>query len=557
MFRTFSRRYLPNRLDWLCKRAAKRKAKTVLIAWNRGLGDIPLGLYAIVHRIRSFLPEAEITFMVRKDLQEGFSLFPEVKFLLASDWKRGEIYCIDIDPDDYDLVIPYPKPADWVRWQYGSLVPKLTWNPEYDSYVDRFSLPNQCVAIHVHAETNYGLWRNWPEERIREFLRLMKDQPILLLGVRKEPIFDEGDHIIDLRGETTLLELLAIVKNRCRTLIAPDSGILSMAYYLNTPFRIQVISLWGDLKHGILKQNVASPNPLLHHDPLIVENRDLSTLSAEKVVATVLPKRGVIILAGGEGSRCGAQGAKGMIPLLGKSLFQRICEKIGPHVPVAVMTSPHNHDRIVQFFKDHNNFSLEEITFFSQGMMPLLNREKEELEEQEPDGNGSLFQAFDPSHWEELGVELVHIVPVDNPIADPLDARLAAFHLKSDADLSFLSIELSDPQEPMGRLVHKEGRLAIVEFSELSSEERQQNLSANTGLYVCSLGLIRDLASKEFPIHSIWRSEAWKREKFITDALLFAQNPQSLSVSRNSCYAAIKETSHIPILERLFLEQRV
>ena len=64
--------------------------------------------------------------------------------------------------------------------------------------------------------------------------------------------------------------------------------------------------------------------------------------------------RGVVILAGGEGSRCGANGAKGMIPLLGKSLFERICEKIRDRAPIAILTSPQNNKAIVQFFQKNN-----------------------------------------------------------------------------------------------------------------------------------------------------------------------------------------------------------
>jgi ADP-heptose:LPS heptosyltransferase len=93
-----------------------------------------------------------------------------------------------------------------------------------------------------------------------------------------------GNRIIDLRGKTSLFELLSIIKNRCRYLIAPDSGILSMVYYLDTAFPLQIISLWADPKHGILKQNVASPNPLLIHRPLIGAHRDLSTVSADDVL---------------------------------------------------------------------------------------------------------------------------------------------------------------------------------------------------------------------------------------------------------------------------------
>lgn len=286
MFRKFSRLFMPNRLDWLCR----RRPKKVLLGWNRGLGDIPLGLFAIVHRIKTFNPDAEITFLIRQNLQEGFSLFPEVKILVAPNWKRGEEYDIKEtlrslgkSSEEFDLIIPYPKPADWVYWQYGKLTPKLAWNYEYDALWKKFQLPaEKAIAVHVHAETEYALWRNWPEERLREFLELVQGNPVILLGLNNSPHFS-GEKIFDLRGKTSLLETLSIIKNCCRVLIAPDSGILSTIYYLDVPFPLRICSLWADPRHGVLKQNVPSPNPQLVHIPLIASHRNLSTLSAIEV----------------------------------------------------------------------------------------------------------------------------------------------------------------------------------------------------------------------------------------------------------------------------------
>src|SRR6185295_85660 len=91
--------------------------------------------------------------------------------------------------------------------------------------------------------------------------------------------------------KTTLFQLLSIVKNRCKAAILPDSGILSMIYYLDTAFPIQIVSLWADPDHGILKQGVPSPNPELKHFPLIGENRDLSSLSMQKVLDCIFPAK--------------------------------------------------------------------------------------------------------------------------------------------------------------------------------------------------------------------------------------------------------------------------
>src|SRR5690606_13529270 len=99
---------------------------------NRGLGDIALGLYAIVQRIRFWIPHAEIVFLVRKNLMDGFSLLDGVDAIAAPDWTRGEPYdvyatlkALGRDAKEFDWVIPWPSPTDWVRWQRGYLVPRL------------------------------------------------------------------------------------------------------------------------------------------------------------------------------------------------------------------------------------------------------------------------------------------------------------------------------------------------------------------------------------------------------------------------------------------------
>jgi ADP-heptose:LPS heptosyltransferase len=300
MWRTFSRIFLPNPLDWRLKRCAKKGGRKILIGWNRGLGDLALGLYAIIHRIKEIIPNAHITFLTRKNLQDGFSLLEGIDVLVASDWKRGEAYSVprtlsqlQIDFRSFDLILAAPSPTDWVHWQRGKLVPRLRWKAAHDSLWRQFDLPATYtyIGVQVEAETPYGLWRNWPVNRWEEFFARLRTYPsirVLLFGVGHSPLFS-CSNVIDLRGKTSLCELLSIIKSRCAAVILPDSGILSMVYYLDESFSIHVISLWGDPHHGILKQNVASPNPLLLHSPLIGRLRDLSSVTVDALWEVLCP----------------------------------------------------------------------------------------------------------------------------------------------------------------------------------------------------------------------------------------------------------------------------
>jgi hypothetical protein len=81
--------------------------------------------------------------------------------------------------------------------------------------------------------------------------------------------------------------MLSIFRNRCRVLVAPDGGVLTMAYYLDAAFPLTVVSLWSDPRQGILKQAVASPNPQLVHVPLVGEGEDVRRIPVAEVLRHV------------------------------------------------------------------------------------------------------------------------------------------------------------------------------------------------------------------------------------------------------------------------------
>jgi len=297
MFRSLIRTITPNPLDALLKKAQKNDTKRVLICWNRGLGDIALGLYAIILRIKTFLPKSTITFLIRKDLADGFTMLKGVDVLIAKNWRRACSYDIEgalqenqFTRKDFDLVIEKPDPTYWVKWQLGKIVPKLSWDKNHDKKHEKFKLDAKIlVGIQVAVETKYGLWRNWPLENYQKLFETFQDNPyvkFLLFGQQSDLSFPYSN-LIDLRGKTTLFELLSIIKNRCDMVILPDSGILTLTYFLNEQFDLDVISFWGDPRHGILKQNVISPNKRLHHYPLIGKNKDLSTVKPDQVIELV------------------------------------------------------------------------------------------------------------------------------------------------------------------------------------------------------------------------------------------------------------------------------
>ena len=299
MFKRLWHKFGPNPLDLLLKRAQRQNKRRFLIGWNRGLGDIPLGLYALISRIHTFIPDAEITFLTRKDLIPGFELMGGVRTIVANGWKRGEkndfyetLSKLGVNAEEFDVLIEAPDPTRWLKWQHGKVTPKLHWKAEWDELWKKFPLHDEgpYIGMHIQTETNYATWRNWPFSSWEQLATQIAEKggKTLLFGFHQSPQFSAPE-AIDLRGKTSLFELLSIIKNRCSGVVLPDSGVLAMTYYLTEAFPIRVVSLWADPYMGILKQNVASPNPNLVHTPLLGAGKDIQNISVDQVLQGLFP----------------------------------------------------------------------------------------------------------------------------------------------------------------------------------------------------------------------------------------------------------------------------
>ena len=294
----------PNPFDKLLKKEASENKSRFLVVWNRGLGDIPLGLYALVHRIRSVIPHASITFLTRPDLVSVFEMLEDVHVLACSSWKRGNTFDVaeslqehQLSLDLFDVIFERPDPTKWFKWQLGTLTPKLIWHHKWDVLAEKYDLKKgeTYIGVHVDTETGvyYGYDKNWPLTSWQELfnqIQAEKKGKIILFGMEKDPPF-LMDNVIDLRGETSVFEMLSVIKNYCQYLVAPDSGVLSIAYYVAADFPIRVVSLWADPRQGVLRQKVESPNQKFEHIPLIGQSDCVANISPESAYRALFSDR--------------------------------------------------------------------------------------------------------------------------------------------------------------------------------------------------------------------------------------------------------------------------
>ncbi len=285
---------------------------------------------------------------------------------------------------------------------------------------------------------------------------------------------------------------------------------------------------------------------------------------------------GCVILAGGQGTRLGWSGPKALYPILPeKNMLQILLEKVKKSsalyeqdFPVALMASPLNQQAIHQHLIEQRFYGLQEkqLSIFSQKMLPLLDEEGNWFLENPgsiamgPDGNGGVFQLLATSgilaKWKSFGIKALAILPIDNPLGIPFDAQ-ALDVLQHGADVVAKCVQRTSPEEKVGVFAEVEGKLSIVEYSELADACKSATTEsgefiwphANINQFVFSMELMETLSHHELPMHiARKKAQAWQRgeisvgkcETFFFDGLPYAKNPKLLLYPRTSTYAPLK-----------------
>ncbi|HUP30207.1 MAG TPA: hypothetical protein VM122_08555 [Usitatibacter sp.] len=282
-------------------RAPRAPGSRFLFFWNRGMGDIALGLVPLFARIRAGFPGAHITVITREELRLPMSMAEVDAVHVLPGLERearpnlsDACRTLGLEQRGYAAVFSYPDPNRWLEGRRRDFPPRLRWDPAWDRLADAVAPPSGRIAIgaHVSSETAsyYGYRKDWPAASWQAlFDRFPAPTGVewLLLGKAADAHY-RGDNVTDLRGRTDFPSLLAVIRHRLRALVAPDSGILTTAYYLDASFPLAVVSLWGDPRQGVLHQGCASPNPLLTHHPLVAPGEDIAKLEVADVAAALL-----------------------------------------------------------------------------------------------------------------------------------------------------------------------------------------------------------------------------------------------------------------------------
>lgn len=207
-------------------------------------------------------------------------------------------------------------------------------------------------------------------------------------------------------------------------------------------------------------------------------------------------KVALLLVAGGQGTRLGWPGPKGtygVSPVLRKSLYQLFAEQVralgersGRPLRWFILTSTLNRAETERFFVEHGHFGLapEQVTFLVQRELPNVDLRGKLLMASpwqvamSPNGHGGALQALiDARGLDALareGVETVFYWQVDNPLCPVADPVFLGAHLEAGAEASSKVVKKTDPGEKIGLLAQRDGRVTVVEYSEMSAEQQRQ-----------------------------------------------------------------------------------
>jgi UDP-N-acetylglucosamine/UDP-N-acetylgalactosamine diphosphorylase len=300
---------------------------------------------------------------------------------------------------------------------------------------------------------------------------------------------------------------------------------------------------------------------------------------------------GLVLVAGGQGTRLGFDGPKGaypIAPLTGRTLFQYHADKIhnlqrryGCRLPWYIMVSDANDEQTRAYFREHDYFGLkqEDIWFFRQAMMPCVDEAgKLMLEEKgrlamNPNGHGGSIPALVENGIIEdakrRGVDTLSYFQVDNWAVKVADPFFIGYHVLRGGEMSSKVHRKTVPREAVGVHCLCDGEYRVIEYTELDiypqlleadDHGRLRHYAGNPAIHILATGFVERVHGhfNEFPWHCSHKKvpyiddqgqkinpakpNAYKFETFVFDALRYTRHePIALEIERVGEYTPTKQ----------------
>lgn len=307
-------------------------------------------------------------------------------------------------------------------------------------------------------------------------------------------------------------------------------------------------------------------------------------------------KVGVVLLAGGMGTRLGSDLPKGMYNIgETKNLYIFECifnslkiamQNAGTPIHMFIMTSPSNDQITREFLREHNYFgySANHVSFFVQEVNPCVDFNGKILLENKhtiatsPNGNGGWFASLlgDSTCLNVLqnsNIEWLNLISVDNVLTSIATPAFVGACILGNHDVGIKVIKKACAEEKVGLLCLKNNRPSIVEYIDLPHElaikkDANGNLLLAYGAiinFLYNIKFLYNVKSKKLPIHVVAKKiphinqngqkvepnepNGYKFEYLNVDLVEFASSCLPYEIDRNKEFAPVKNRTGVDSVE--------
>ncbi len=383
--------------------------------------------------------------------------------------------------------------------------------------------------------------------------------------------------LLEKYGQTHLLEYYNVLDDRARK--SMDFQLAKLDWHL--------LDL---LEHSEERQKRGEIAPIgaLNIDEI---HEHASEYTEEGLAAIRAGKVGALLLAGGQGTRLGCQGPKGVYNIgethelyIFELLFKNtldVVRQAGDWIPFFIMTSDKNHNETVLFLNEHHFFGYnpDYVFFFKQEMAPAVDFNHKLLMERpdrlafSPNGNGGWFSSFVHAglleRAKKMGIEWLNAFAVDNVLQKIADPCFIGAVIRNGCVSGAKVVHKADPEERVGVLCLEDGKPSIIEYYEMTHEmnyakDEDGKYLYNYGVilnYLFRLDRLEAIADAHLPIHLVEKKipyidpdgichnpetpNGYKFETLILDMVQMMDNCLAYEVEREREFAPVKNRTGV------------
>lgn len=387
----------------------------------------------------------------------------------------------------------------------------------------------------------------------------------------------EAEEILTKYGQEHIVKLLNVLDEE------KQKEMIKQIEHINFE---QLHELYEDTKQDP-EVNIHKIEPIKSVNPDKLSKEQKEAYEAKGIKAIKNGKFAVATMSGGQGTRLGFSGPKGTFKIdvkpKPKYLFEiivdtlkRANEKYQVVIPWYIMTSKENNQAIIDFMeeKDYFGYPKEQVKFFMQGELPLISTDGKLLVGEDyhikeaSNGNGSIFESMAQrgvlDDMKQKGIEWVYIGSIDNVLLKMVDTLLLGIAIEQGSKIATRSLFKNSPKERVGAFCNKNGKIKVIEYSEMP-EEMAEAVDENGELLfgeshiMCNLfhiDALEKVSKVRLPYHRAFKKysyrdengklivpekeNAYKFEYFIFDSFEYFDQISILRGKREEDFAPVK-----------------